>query len=237
MAQNKYFIAGVGRALLFKGEELFADCRTLADSSITIGVTAEDIRGGEGNKLWGQYFHDSQLSLKLTDIMFNMEYVAAQVGSDDIAHSGDVFKTETLTAAGTTLTLSSNAVPIVSGGKTYVWIKPADGKGEQKRIVVGEDTKNVSDSAIKDGVKYCVMYKYTNDNAKQITVKAQFIPAVLHAVLTVALYYGDACNVEGASKAGEVTIDIPRLQLNGAFEMAMSATGASQTSLGATCSL
>ena len=38
-----YFIAGVGRALLFKGEELFADCRTLADSSITIGVTAEDI--------------------------------------------------------------------------------------------------------------------------------------------------------------------------------------------------
>ena len=36
-------------------------------SSITIGVTAEDIRGGEGNKLWGQYFHDSQMSLKLTD--------------------------------------------------------------------------------------------------------------------------------------------------------------------------
>lgn len=38
-----YFIAGVGRALLFKGEELFADCRTLADSSITIGVTNEEI--------------------------------------------------------------------------------------------------------------------------------------------------------------------------------------------------
>lgn len=27
----KYFVAGVGRALLFKGENLFADCRTLAD--------------------------------------------------------------------------------------------------------------------------------------------------------------------------------------------------------------
>lgn len=153
-----------------------------------------------------------------------MEYVAAQVGSKGIAHSGDVFKTETLTAAGTTLTLSSNAVPIVSNGNTYVWIKPADGKGEQKRIVVGKDTKNVSDSDIKDGVEYCVMYKYTNDNAKQITVNAQFIPAVLHAVLTVALYYGDACNVEGASKAGEVTIDIPRLQLNGTLDLAMCTT-------------
>lgn len=221
----------VGRALLFKGEELFADCRTLADSSITIGVTAEDIRGGEGNKLWGQYFHDSQLSLKLTDIMFNMEYVAAQVGSG-IVHAGDVFKTETLTAAGTTLTLSYPAVPIVSGGKTYIWIKPADGTGDQVRVeVVGEDTKNVSDSAIKDGVEYCVMYKYTDDAAKQITVNAQFIPAVLHAVLTVALYYGDACNVEAATKAGEVTIDIPRLQLNGALDLSMTATGASQTSL------
>ena len=234
MAQNKYFIAGVGRALLFKGEELFADCRTLADSSITIGVTAEDIRGGEGNKLWGQYFHDSQLSLKLTDIMFNMEYVAAQVGSG-IVHAGDVFKTETLKVSGNTLTLSSPAVPIVSGSeKAYAWIKPADGTGDQvRREVAG---KSITVTA-EDGVEYCVMYKYTNDAAKQITVNAQFIPAVLHAVLTVALYYGDACNVEAATKAGEVTIDIPRLQLNGAFEMAMSATGASQTSLGATCSL
>ena len=170
--------------------------------------------------------------------MFNMEYVAAQVGSKGIVRGGDVFETETLTASGNTLTLKYPAVPIVSNGKTYIWIKPADGKGEQMRIeVVGEDTKNVSDNAIKSGVKYCVMYKYTNDAAKQITVNAQFIPAVLHAVLTVALYYGDACNVEAATKAGEVTIDIPRLQLNGAFEMTMSATGASQTSLGATCSL
>lgn len=40
---SKYFIAGVGHAMLFKGDELFADCRTLADSSITIGVTTEDI--------------------------------------------------------------------------------------------------------------------------------------------------------------------------------------------------
>ena len=39
----KYFVAGVGRALLFKGTDLFTDARTLADSSITIGVTAEEI--------------------------------------------------------------------------------------------------------------------------------------------------------------------------------------------------
>lgn len=43
MARGSYFIAGVGKCILMKGETLFAECRTLADSSITVGVTAEDI--------------------------------------------------------------------------------------------------------------------------------------------------------------------------------------------------
>lgn len=149
-----------------------------------------------------------------------MEYVAAQVGSS-IVHAGDVFKTETLKVTGNTLTLSSPAVPVVSGGKAYAWVKPADGTGDQVRLEVAG--KSISITAA-DGVEYCVMYKYTNDAAKQITVNAQFIPAVLHAVLTVALYYGDACNAEAAIKAGEVTIDIPRLQLNGTLDLAMCTT-------------
>ena len=153
--------------------------------------------------------------------MFNMEYVAAQVGSG-IVHAGDVFKTETLKVSGNTLTLSSPAVSIVSGSdKAYAWIKPADGTGDQERVDVAGKSITVT---AEDGVEYCVMYKYTNDAAKQITVNAQFIPAVLHAVLTVALYYGDACNVEAATKAGEVTIDIPRLQLNGTLDLAMCTT-------------
>ena len=153
--------------------------------------------------------------------MFNMEYVAAQVGSP-IVHAGDVFKTETLKVDKNKLTLSHPAVAVVSGGKAYAWIKTADGIQDQKRVEVAED--NTIGVEANDGVEYCVMYKYTDDAAKQITVNAQFIPATLHAVLTVALYYGDACNVEAATKAGEVTIDIPRLQLNGALDLAMCTT-------------
>lgn len=47
------FLAGVANAEIFDGDELFASARTLVDSSITIGVTAEDIRGGMGNTLLG----------------------------------------------------------------------------------------------------------------------------------------------------------------------------------------
>ena len=42
------FLAGVATAEIFDGNTLFASARTLIDSSITIGVTAEDVRGWEG---------------------------------------------------------------------------------------------------------------------------------------------------------------------------------------------
>lgn len=74
------------------------------------------------------------------------------------------------------------------------------------------------------------MYRKAVDG-KQITVSSQFIPDTVHAVLTVALYSGDSCDVESATKAGEITIDIPRLQLTGAMDLSMTATGACQTPL------
>ena len=226
---NKYFIAGVGRALLFKGETLFADCRTLADSSITIGVTAEDIRGGEGNKLWGQYFHDSSFSMKLTDIMFNLEYVAANVGAE-IAAGGDVFKTESLKAEGGVLTLAKAPVPVVTNGQAKAFYRKASDANAEMLAAVAEGDK-ITVGGADDNDDYCVLYRYNDEAAQVVTVNAQFIPETLHAVLTVALYAGDSCNVESATKAGEIEIDIPRFQLTGAMDISMTATGASQTPL------
>ena len=226
---NKYFIAGVGRALLFKGETLFADCRTLADSSITIGVTAEDIRGGEGNKLWGQYFHDSSFSMKLTDIMFNLEYVAANVGAD-IAAGGDVFKTEALKAEAGVLTLAKAPVPVVTNGVAKVFYRKASDANAEMLAAIAEGNK-VTVGGSDDNADYCVLYRYNDEAAQVVTVNAQFIPETLHAVLTVALYSGDSCNIEASTKVGEIEIDIPRFQLTGAMDISMTATGASQTPL------
>lgn len=165
--------------------------------------------------------------MKLTDIMFNLEYIAANCGAD-IENGGDVFYTEELTAEGTTLTLSNTPVPIVSGGSAKVYARLAsDGGADMDEYVASGNTITVPTA----NVKYCVMYRYTDDAAKQITINAQFIPDTLHAVLTVALYLGDACDVTAATKAGEVEIDIPRFQLTGAMDISMTATGAAQTPL------
>ena len=53
MAQQQVFLAGVANAEIFDGDTLFASARTLIDSSITVGVTQEELRGGQGNALWG----------------------------------------------------------------------------------------------------------------------------------------------------------------------------------------
>lgn len=68
MAKNQ-FLAGVGTALLFKNNELIATAKTLTDSTFDFAITAEDIRGGKQNQLLGRYFHDSNLTATLTDVI------------------------------------------------------------------------------------------------------------------------------------------------------------------------
>lgn len=158
--------------------------------------------------------------MKLTDIMFNLEYVAANVGSE-IVRGGSVFKTETVVAEGGKLTLKQAPVAINTGAKAKVFYRAAnDGDAEMSAYELQDgETTALAIGGLVDGEEYCVLYRYTDNNAEVVTVNAQFIPETLHAVLTVALYSGDSCNVEAATKAGEIEIDIPRFQLTGAMDI------------------
>lgn len=62
------FLAGVGKALLIRGNELIGVGTTLTESTFDFSITAEDVRGGAGNVLLGRYFHDSALNLTITDV-------------------------------------------------------------------------------------------------------------------------------------------------------------------------
>lgn len=62
------FLAGVGRALLIRGNDLIGVARSLTESTFDFSVTSEEIRGGAANMLWGRYFHDSTLNVTLTDV-------------------------------------------------------------------------------------------------------------------------------------------------------------------------
>lgn len=49
----KKFLAGAGTGLIFSGNNLIAVGKTYSETSLGFSVTAEEIRAGKGNALWG----------------------------------------------------------------------------------------------------------------------------------------------------------------------------------------
>ena len=49
---KQHFLAGVGRALLFKGNDLIGVAKTLTESTFDFSITAEDVRGGQAMVCW-----------------------------------------------------------------------------------------------------------------------------------------------------------------------------------------
>lgn len=162
--------------------------------------------------------------------MFDLDYIAANTGAE-WSHKGDIFTTETVVADETgKVTLANAPVAVAAGAKAYLYYKDSENTNtEYSRIAA--DGKEVELGAEFADKTVCVMYRYTNDFADKITISSQFIPDTLHAILTVALYAGDSCNVETSTKIGQVEIDIPRFQLSGSMDLSMTASGAAQSSL------
>ena len=224
------FLAGVGNAELFKKvddkEYMFASAKTLTESSITIGVSEEDIRAGMGAKLYGKYFHTSTFDLKLTDAMFRLEYLAASVGSE-IDFGGEVFKTVEMKSDQNGKITVADAVAM-SGDTVYVYVKkPAD----EYFATYALDTDGEIVDTLEMEATYCVKYLYTNDNARTLTVKANFIPDTLRLYLTCNLFSGDDKNPSTGTKIGSITVMVPRFMLKGNQDLSMSMTGAATTSL------
>lgn len=219
------FIAGVGNATLFDGERLVASANTLIDSGITIGLSFEDIRAGQGNKLYGRYAHTSTFDLKLTDAMFNLEYIAMNTGSD-ISLGGDVMVDEEQTSTAKKIKLSQTAVAI-SGSKVYAYAKKSGTDNVYDKYAVSE-TNEIEVPV--DGT-YCIRYMYTNDLASKMIINANFIPKTLTLILEANLYSGGSCDIETSTLAGKVTIKVPRFMLNGSQELSLTASGVANTAI------
>ena len=221
---NRY-LAGVGRALLIRGDELVGVAKTLTDSTFDFSITGEDVRGGMGNALWGRYFHDSALNVTLTDSMFNLQYVAAALGTS-VESGGLSIAEEEVTASGGVITATNS--PIATAGTVIGWYKlPA----EEDWTVATFNGKEIAVTG-SDNTTYCLKYFYQNENARSITIKAQYVPAELHVVIINDLYNGDISTVSSnTTKIGRLITDIPRLQMDGSQNLALSSSGAATVSL------
>lgn len=224
------FTAGPARALFFSGDQLIGIGKTLSDTTFNTSITAEEVRGGPGNLLYGQYFHDSSLTVSITDAMFNIRYVAANLGVDVTKGGVTVYESgkagEAITTAGQ-ITLTNT--PVAFDGSVIGWYKkPAD---DNWTVATIKGKTMLVPGAIV-GESYCIKYFYQNENAESITIKAQFVPKVLHLVLINDLYSGSAADVAASSsKYGRLITDIPQFQLDGNVNLAWAATSAATVPL------
>ena len=245
-----YILGGVMNAEAFIRDEKdnlqhYFSAKTLTDSTVNISVTSEEIRGGNGAQLLGRFFHTSNFGVNLTDALFDMKYLAAQVGSELKNEGVDYIKQAELTfAAGNNGTLvtdkpsdivslfDASGICANASGNTIAWLKGCDNSDitatlDGDKLVVSAD--DVTNHALKAG-KYCVNYP-TSKAGRNILVKAMYYPKEFSLILTGTLFAGQACSVSKSTKVGKIVIKIPRFQLDGTVDLGLNMSSAATIAL------
>ena len=227
----KAFLANVMDAYVYSGDQLLFTSKALTDSSISISVTAEEIRGGKGNKLIGRFFHDSSFGLTLQDALFELGYIAHNVGSQVVSGTGGMLTEEQVVATGAgALTVGGTPYDFLSLG-TLGWIAKPGSDEWSTFTFTGSSASNVKladGSTIVNGDTYCVKYM-AEAPCDEVTISADFVPDEVSVVLKGDLYKASKGNdVSTSSIIGHIEVDVPRFQLEGSMDISLSSSGAAQ---------
>ena len=229
---SNYILAGVGTIEAFTQSstqpiKIFTS-KTLQESGISISVTAEDIRGGLSNPLLGRYFHDSILEANITDALFNLQYLALNVGGEVVV-GGSSLVTETVVGGSGTLTVQGTPAAFGNAG-TVGWYTIA-GQEDWSPLTFSGQVATVE--GVTSANTYCVRYNATDAGIQEFTVPSAIIPSEVHLVMTYPLFAGGT-NVEQistSSQVGELIVDIPRFQFSGTAELSLTSSGAATSNL------
>ena len=237
---GKRFLASVANVELFEKKNgvltHFASAKTLTDSAFGFTLSMEEVRAGQGGKLYGRFAHTSGMTFTMTDAMFDIHYIRALIGAEE-GQSGSVLYTETFKGGVASQTLTKTAVGMsnLCGMKDVIaWghVADCDGEGDDKEFVITNNKIDLSGFDANDNV--CVTYFVQDPSATLMKIKAKFIPAELVAIATIQEFAGDASNPESGSPAGELVIKIPRFQLDGQFDLTLNMTSAASIALNGT---
>ena len=116
------FIAGVGEVELFKDDEIVLTSKTLIDTGINLTVNLEDIQANGGAKLYGKYASQAGMTVKLTEAMFRMEFLAANLG-EDIELGGSAVTMEHSVVQNGVIKINGEPQPLYIGSEDkVVWV-------------------------------------------------------------------------------------------------------------------
>lgn len=229
---SSYLVAGVGTIQLFdpSTNALILTSKTLTDEGFNFGSTAEEARGGMGNALLGKYYHDTTFGLTLTDQLFDLQYLALNCGGS-IQATSDVLTNEQVTVA-TANTLTVSKTPTLFNNAYVGWAKKPSEPDSAYQLVTFSG-KNGTLNGAKVGDVYCVKYFYGDTSARKFVVNTAYVPKTVHAVATFPLFKAGTSteHFTSSSQIGEIQVDIPNFQLEGAQELSLTSGGIASASL------
>ena len=227
------FLANVGTALIFRGNEFVGVGNTLTENTFSFSASPNEVRGGTSNPLLGRWFSDSTLNVTITNATFKLEYLAWSLGAT-IEQGGTSFYEST--GAGEKVVTAGQIelknTPAAFNGTMIGWYKkPADAGWSIGAITEtgGKYYLTVAGAQVND--VYCIKYPYMDENARMMAIPADFAPEELHIVLLNDLYNADINVDASASKVGRLITDIPRLGLNPSQDLTLNATSSAPTQL------
>lgn len=227
------FLANVGTALIFRGNEFVGVGNTLTENTFSFSASPNEVRGGTSNPLLGRWFSDSTLNVTITNATFKLEYLAWSLGAT-IEQGGTSFYEsagagEKVVTAGQ---IELKNTPAAFNGTMIGWYKkPADAGWSIGAITEtgGKYYLAVAGAQVND--IYCIKYPYMDENARMMAIPADFAPEELHIVLLNDLYNADINADASASKVGRLITDIPRLGLDPSQDLTLNATSSAPTQL------
>lgn len=241
---GKRFLASVADVDLFetdaKGElKHFATAKTLTDSSIGFSIQMEEVRGGRGAKLYGKFGHTTGMTISMTDVMFDLNYIRVLLGAAAPTYGASVEATISASKpqAGAKISLPGAAPLGKIGNLNHVlaWGRIA-GESEDTPLTVEETAKNsgLYKAVIPNnlaGKEVCITYYKESASALLMNVSATYFPQELVAILKIQEYAGEASQVQTGKPVGHIIVKIPRYQLDGQFDLGLNMTSAASVSL------
>lgn len=226
------FLANVGTALIFRGNEFVGVGNFLTENTFSFSASPNEVRGGANNPLLGRWFSDSTLNVTITNATFKLEYLAWSLGT-------------TIEQGGTSFYESQDGEKVVTAGQIELKNKPAAFNGAmigwyKKPAETGWSIGAITETGSKyyltvAGAQpndvYCIKYPYMDENARMMAIPADFNPDELHVVLLNDLYNADINTNSAASKVGRLITDIPRLSLDPSQDLTLTATSSAPTQL------
>lgn len=232
---SERFLANVGTALIFKGDDFVAVADTLTENTFSFSATPNEVRGGKSNPLLGRWFSDSTMNVTLTNATFKLEYLAWTLGTTIEQGGTGIYEStgdgEKVVTAGS---IELTKKPAAFNGTMIGWYKkPADVAWSIGQITTTGNKYYLGIPNSQINEFYCVKYPYMDENARMITIPADFNPEELHVVILNDEYNADAGS-SSRSVVGRLITDIPRLGLDPSQDLTLNATSSAPTQLSGT---